>query len=140
MVTERLDVSQITSYLRSKFQVMRVADFAELLESFSCEDDTPDYSDDNFDESPPSQRLRLTQPDADIREAKNVAVECLLSVDKVHMFAASFEEFTLLPEAQSLVGKVYLVLTDPPYNTNGYGNPSGWTWKCRSALTGLAGS
>jgi hypothetical protein len=33
------------------------------------------------------------------------------------MFAASFEELTLLPEAQSLVGKVSLVLTDPLYNT-----------------------
>ena len=33
------------------------------------------------------------------------------------MFSASFEEFTFLPEAQSLVGKVALVLTDPQYNT-----------------------
>jgi DNA methylase len=116
-VTERLEVSQITSYVRSKFQVLRVAGFAELLESYSREDNAPDSSDDNVDEGPPSQRLRLTQPDADIHEAKNAAVECLLSVDKAHMFAASFEEFTLLPEARSLVGKVSLVLTDPPYNT-----------------------
>jgi hypothetical protein len=32
------------------------------------------------------------------------------------MFAASFDEFTLLPEAQSLVGNVSLVLTDLRYN------------------------
>jgi hypothetical protein len=117
MVTERLEVSQITSYVRSKFQVLRVAGFAGLLESYSREYNTPDSSDDNIDEGPPSQRLRLTQPDAYIHEAKNVAVECLLSVEKAHMFAASFEEFTLLPEARSLVGKVYVLLTDPPYNT-----------------------
>jgi hypothetical protein len=90
MVTERLEVSQIKSYVRSKFQVLRVASFAELLESYSREDITPDSSDDNIDKCPPSQRLRLTQPDADVREAKNVAVECLLSIDKAHMFAAYF--------------------------------------------------
>jgi hypothetical protein len=32
------------------------------------------------------------------------------------MFAASFYEFTLHPETQSLVGNVSLVLTDHPYN------------------------
>ena len=69
-VSERLDVTQITSYIRSKFRVLRVAGFAELLESYSREGITPDSSDDGIDESPPPQRLRLTQPDADIREAK----------------------------------------------------------------------
>jgi predicted nucleotidyltransferase len=114
MVTEIMDVSQITSYLRSKFQVLRVEVFAELLESYSREDNTPDSSDDNIDEFPPSKRLRLTQLDADLREANTFAVKCLLQVDKAHNFVASFEEFTLLQEAQSLVEKVSLVLTDPP--------------------------
>jgi hypothetical protein len=65
-VTERLDVSQITSYVRSKFQVLRVAGFAKLLDSYSREDNTPDSSDDKIYECPPSKRLRLIQPDADI--------------------------------------------------------------------------
>jgi hypothetical protein len=69
-VTERLEVSQIMSYVRSKFQVLRVAGFAGHLESHSREDKTPDSSDDNIDECPPSQRLRLTQPDADIHDAR----------------------------------------------------------------------
>jgi hypothetical protein len=77
-----------------------VAGFTELFESYSREDNTPDSSENNNDECPPSQLLRLTQPDVFIREAKNVAVECLPSVDNAHIFAASFEDFKLLPEAQ----------------------------------------
>jgi hypothetical protein len=94
-----------------------VAGSAELLESYSREDNTADSSDYNIDEVPPSQRLRLTQPVAYIHKAKHSTVECLLSVDKAHKFAAYLDEFTLLPEALYLVGKVSLVLTDPPYNT-----------------------
>ena len=116
-VSEKLNASQITSYMQSKFQVLRVAGFAEHLQNHICEENAPESSEDDLDGSPPSQRLRLTQPDADICEAKNAAVECLLSVDSVHTFAASFEEFALLSEAKSLLGKVSLVLTDPPYNT-----------------------
>ena len=59
---------------------MRVTGFAELLDSYSPEVDTPDSSEDNIEESSPSQRLRLTQPDTDILEAKYASVECLLSV------------------------------------------------------------
>jgi hypothetical protein len=80
-----------------------VAGFTEHLERHSREENAPESLVDDLDESPMSQRLKSTQPDADIREAKNVAIDFLLSVDNVHVFAAFFEEFMVLLEGQSLL-------------------------------------
>jgi DNA modification methylase len=116
-VATLLPPTDITAYVRTKFHVLRAAGFAESFQSIGGGGSVAEEGTDEIEEGPPTRRVRLTQPDADIRSAKKLAVDSLRSVDNVHMFSASFEEFSLLSEAQSLHGTVSLILTDPPYNT-----------------------
>ena len=69
------------------------------------------------DGEPSTTRMRRTQPDADIHDAKTVCLKALEDVDDVRMFSCAFEDFSKRAYIQFLFGKVALVLTDPPYNT-----------------------
>jgi 16S rRNA G966 N2-methylase RsmD len=129
-VCDKLSRGDLTEYTRAKFRAVRVVaqvsavragdgHESRMVRAGNAGGASGDHSDDGDDEvmEPPTARLRLTQPDADISEAKRRCVEFLKSKDNVHMYSCSYEDFPAQAEVQSLFGKVSLVLTDPPYNT-----------------------
>jgi hypothetical protein len=53
----------------------------------------------------------------DVEEAKAAVIKHMKEDLKVHMRNTSFEEFSYSRDSKRGDGKVWLILTDPPYNT-----------------------
>jgi predicted RNA methylase len=118
-IEDPLHHSKITEYVREKFMGLRVTGFREAITEMDSKGDALEEADDEDDDDgePSATRLRRTQPDADIHDAKDVCLKALENVDNVQMLSCAFEDFAKRADIQSLFGTVALVLTDPPYNT-----------------------
>jgi DNA modification methylase len=118
-IEDPLHHSKITEYVRDRFMVLRAIGFREAINEMETKGDAQEEAvdEEDSDDEPSRTRLRRTQPDADIHEAKTVCLKALETVDNVQMHSCAFEDFSKRADIQSLFGKVALVLTDPPYNT-----------------------
>jgi DNA modification methylase len=118
-IEDSLHHSKITEYVRERFMVLRAVGFREAINEMDSKGDEQDEAaeDEESDGEPSTTRMRRTQPDADIHDAKTVCLKALEDVDDVRMFSCAFEDFSKRTDIESLFGKVALVLTDPPYNT-----------------------
>ena len=118
-IEDSLHHSKITEYVRERFMFLRAIGFREAINEMDSKGDAQDEAaeEEESDGEPSTTRMRRTQPDADIHDAKTVCLKALEDVDDVRMFSCAFEDFSKRADIQSLFGKVALVLTDPPYNT-----------------------
>jgi hypothetical protein len=118
-IEESLHHSKIAEYVRERFMVLRAIGFREAINEMDSKGDEQDEADEDEanDGEPSTTRMRRTQPDEDIHDAKTVCLKALEDEDDVRMFSCVFEDFSKRADIESLFGKVALVLTDPPFNT-----------------------
>jgi hypothetical protein len=117
-IEESLHHSKIREYVRERFMVLCAIGFREAMsEMDSKEDAQEEAAEKESDGEPSTTRMRRTQPDVHVHDANTACFKGLEDVDDVGMFLCAFEDFSERADIRSLLRKVALLLTDPPYNT-----------------------